>query len=104
MNTGKLKAAADARAALYEGDDRQDIKTDVVNAFYAGANFAASEEREACADKSKGHILLTPQTCGCDKRSETPCPVCDWGLAVCANCGAAESELDAPCTYSEAGT
>lgn len=32
--------AANARADLYEGDDRPCIKTDVMNAFYAGAEFA----------------------------------------------------------------
>jgi hypothetical protein len=32
--------AAEALASLYDGDDRQDIKTDVMNAFYAGVKFA----------------------------------------------------------------
>lgn len=33
-------AAAEERVALYDDDPRQDIKTDVMNAFYAGASFA----------------------------------------------------------------
>jgi hypothetical protein len=32
-------AEAESYAAHYDGDDRQDIKTDVLNAFYAGAKF-----------------------------------------------------------------
>ena len=42
----------------------------------------------------RGHILTTPQTCDCDKQSDIPCPVCDWGLGICKVCGAAEVELD----------
>lgn len=40
------------------------------------------------------HVLLTPETCGCDRSSETDCVVCDVGLGVCAKCGAGERELD----------
>lgn len=44
------------------------------------------------------HKLKTPAECDCDKTSSyPPCPICDWGLAVCSVCGAAESELDKPC-------
>ena len=32
--------AAEYYADQYEGDDRQDIKTDVLNAFYAGVEFS----------------------------------------------------------------
>lgn len=32
--------AAEARAAMYDGDDRECIKADVMNAFFAGARFA----------------------------------------------------------------
>lgn len=39
------------------------------------------------------HILLTNETCTCNKSSEQNCPVCDGGLGVCAVCGAAECEL-----------
>lgn len=42
--------AANARADLYEGDDRPCIKTDVMNAFYAGAEFA---KRAAPADQAE---------------------------------------------------
>jgi hypothetical protein len=41
-----------------------------------------------------GHRLLTPATCGC---ASSYCPVCDGGLGVCRDCGAAEIELDMPC-------
>ena len=34
--------AAEKHAANYEGDPRQDIKTDVLNAFYAGAKWAGT--------------------------------------------------------------
>lgn len=34
--------AAEKRAENYNDDDRQDIKTDVMNAFYAGVEFARS--------------------------------------------------------------
>lgn len=49
MDNGKLIDAANARAAMYDGDDRQDIKADVMNAFFDGAKFGATVEREACA-------------------------------------------------------
>jgi hypothetical protein len=42
--TDALISAAEERAALYEGDERQDIKTDVMNAFFAGAKFAAGSK------------------------------------------------------------
>lgn len=38
---GGVIAAAEKFAANYDGDDRVDIKTDVLNAFYAGSKFAA---------------------------------------------------------------
>lgn len=44
----------------------------------------------------KGHVLLTPETCPCKGESST-CPVCEWGLGVCANCGRAERELRQLC-------
>jgi hypothetical protein len=42
--TDALIAAAEERAALYDGDERQNIKTDVMNAFFAGAKFAAGSK------------------------------------------------------------
>lgn len=36
---GRTIDAAETYAAQYDGDDRQDIKTDVLNAFYAGTEF-----------------------------------------------------------------
>lgn len=41
---GMIDAAA-AQAALYNGDDRKDIKTDVLNAFFAGVKFAEGGKR-----------------------------------------------------------
>ena len=43
------------------------------------------------------HLLITPETCPCDKQSDTSCNVCDGGLAICSRCGKAEAELDGPC-------
>lgn len=49
------------------------------------------------------HVLLTPKTCKCRGKTleqldrDGPCAVCDWGLGVCALCGAAEIELSRPC-------
>ena len=43
------------------------------------------------------HILITSETCNCDKYSDSTCPVCDWGLSICINCRAAERELELPC-------
>lgn len=40
-----LQEAAAARAASYEGDNRQDIRTDVFNAFAAGAEWEAARLR-----------------------------------------------------------
>ena len=36
-----LVQAAERHVSHYDGDDRQDIRIDVLNAFYAGAWFAA---------------------------------------------------------------
>lgn len=44
------------------------------------------------------HRLLTPETCDCKQSGmDGDCPVCDWGLGVCADCGRAECDLDQPC-------
>lgn len=43
------------------------------------------------------HLLITPETCPCDKQSDISCNVCDGGLAICSRCGKAEAELDGPC-------
>lgn len=56
------------------------------------------------------HVLLTIETCPCDKRSDMSCNVCDGGLVVCAVCGKAEMDLDGPCvkphrySYSQIST
>lgn len=56
------------------------------------------------------HVLITKETCPCDKRSGQPCNVCDGGLAICSQCGKAEMELDEPClkkrrySYSQIST
>ena len=39
----RLIDAAEAYAEKYDGDDRQDIKTDVLNAFYQGAAHAEAQ-------------------------------------------------------------
>lgn len=38
VENDELIPLAESYASVYDGDDRQDIKTDVLNAFYAGAN------------------------------------------------------------------
>jgi glycerophosphoryl diester phosphodiesterase len=45
--TGALIAAAEQHAAKYDGDDRQDIKTDVRNAYYQGAHWARKQPAPA---------------------------------------------------------
>ena len=52
---------------------------------------------ERFPNPSQLHVLLTPETCPCDKQSDISCNVCDGGLAVCSLCGKAEAELDRPC-------
>lgn len=42
--------AAERHAANYDGDDRQDIKTDVLNAFYAGSKYAEALSRAPIAE------------------------------------------------------
>lgn len=42
---------AEELASNYDGDDRQDIKTDVMNAFYAGAKFIAERDQLAIKEK-----------------------------------------------------
>jgi hypothetical protein len=41
LYTGALIDAAEKHAEAYDGDDRECIKTDVLNAFYAGAAWNA---------------------------------------------------------------
>lgn len=46
--------AAEAQAALYDGDDRACIKTDVMNNFYAGMEYARKQSNNAAIiDKAK---------------------------------------------------
>lgn len=53
MDLDELIDAANARAALYEGDDRECIKTDVMNAFYAGAEWMRKRlEKDRVQQKS----------------------------------------------------
>jgi hypothetical protein len=50
----RLIDAAEKHAESYDGDDRQDIKTDVMNAFYAGAKWQSENlEQEPVADWKK---------------------------------------------------
>jgi hypothetical protein len=62
----KLIDAAQAQAALYDGDSREGIKTEVMNAFYAGAKFvseAPATPRPAAGEtwfvKLPGAVALT---------------------------------------------
>jgi hypothetical protein len=60
-----LIAAAEARAELYEGDDRQDIKTDVMNAFYAGAEYQRTHQSpaaEAVVPQFVGRVFVDQLT------------------------------------------
>lgn len=43
MNTGDLIKRAEKYASNYDGDDRECIKTDVLNGFYQGAAYAQHE-------------------------------------------------------------
>lgn len=43
--TYKLIAAAEKHAAAYEADERDDIRTDVLNAFYAGSKYGSALTR-----------------------------------------------------------
>jgi hypothetical protein len=63
MTDEHMIAAAEAKAALYDGDDRQDIKTDVMNAFYAGVKFALQSSPNAASK---------PQ----DEPARNFCPAC----------------------------
>lgn len=47
------------------------------------------------------HVLLTKETCPCNKSSDEPCNVCDGELAICAACGLAEVELSDPLCDAE---
>lgn len=49
-----------------------------------------------------GHVLVEAEDCPCRRTPDSrACPVCDWGLGICSVCGAAEIELDQPCTKKE---
>jgi hypothetical protein len=43
-DTDELIQAAEKYADTYSDDDRQDIKTDVLNAFFAGSEFYKQKE------------------------------------------------------------
>mgnify|MGYP003576146538 CR=1 FL=1 len=55
MNVNELIDAAEEHAKLYDGDPREDIKTDVLNSFYAGAAFALQKlkKTKTAADRKK---------------------------------------------------
>jgi hypothetical protein len=75
-----------------EIDDFEPEETEAQLRF--NAEMLAEESRAA------GHVLLNPATCPCDKQSDTPCPVCDHGFAICAKCGWAGEGLlvsNGPC-------
>lgn len=55
-------------------------------------------------DESYKHVLLTPATCNLTHHEGHQCPVCDGGLAVCANCSEFEAGLDNPCRPQPAKT
>jgi hypothetical protein len=45
------------------------------------------------------HVIKTSQDCkDCSSDTDADCPVCDWGLAVCSECGEYEEGLKLPCT------
>ena len=46
------------------------------------------------SSKQLGHVLLTPEICGCIADAASRCPVCDWGLAVCSQCHGGEIDLE----------
>lgn len=46
--------AANKHAAWYDDDDRQDIRADVMNAFFAGAKFGGAAKSEAQTIKFVG--------------------------------------------------
>lgn len=49
------------------------------------------------SDNSSTHRIRTPEDCTC-QGGPGRCPTCNWGLAVCMDCGAAEADLDErPC-------
>lgn len=47
--------AAEERAKLYDDDDRQDIKADVMNAFFAGAKYAEGSVKSEAAPLTATH-------------------------------------------------
>lgn len=70
IDTDKQIAAAEAHAANYDGDVREGIKTDVLNAFYAGVKFAIegwsngsepviSQDRDEAYDEIDRHLRNT---------------------------------------------
>ena len=59
---GQLVEAAEKYAGNYHDDHRQDIRCDVLNAFYAGAKYAVAAERERCADICDGVASVCADT------------------------------------------
>lgn len=53
MDTGKLIDAAHDHARAYDGDEREGIVTDVMNAFYAGAKFGAQDIERLRAENAR---------------------------------------------------
>lgn len=85
--------------------NNKDINNLLHAALYAGAEATdrihggGGEHMRKLADKlyGNGHVLLTPATCTITHYDDRQCPVCDGGLAVCANCNEFEAGLDKPC-------
>ena len=47
----KLIDAADKYADNYNGDDRENIKTDVINAFFAGSRYANEQQKKELTNR-----------------------------------------------------
>lgn len=66
-----LISAAEERAAMYDGDERDCIKTDVINAFFAGADWQCRRVIVRAADKLDSSI--NSQFNACQYRDECRC-------------------------------
>jgi hypothetical protein len=76
----------------------QGLSVDVVSDKDKQVDLAEWWARDDVAAEVQQHIIITPETCPCDKSQDYPtCNVCDSGLAICSVCQKGEVELDSLC-------
>jgi hypothetical protein len=62
---------------------------------YITGNYGEDQFKQQKERPINGHIL---KQCDGSCPEDNPCTICIWGASICSICGAAEVELEKPCT------